>query len=268
MKYLTLNDGALMPQLGYGTYKIVENATECVLNALEAGYRHIDTATLYRNEAEIGQALQQCGLKRSEIFVTEKLWTNVRTADDVKRAADAMLENLQTEYIDLLLIHWPTPDNLRVWREMEKLQRQKTVKSIGVSNFLPHHIDELLSRCEIVPAVNQVELHPFFQQKELRAYCASKKIAVAAWSPFMRGNALSDGKLQTIAERHGKTTAQIILRYDIQLGIAVVAKTENKTRMAENLDVFDFELSAEEMSALSALDENLRRYRDPDNHGY
>lgn len=268
MRYLKLNDGAQMAQLGYGTYKIEENATDCVLNALEVGYRHIDTATLYRNDDQVGVALRQCGIPRDQIFVTEKLWTNVRTADDVKCAVETMLRNLQTDYIDLLLIHWPTPDSLCVWREMENLHRQKVAKSIGVSNFLPHHLDEIVSNSEIVPSVNQVELHPFFQQKDLRAYCDKLGIVVEAWSPLMRGNALDNGQLQTIADNHGKTTAQVILRYDIQLGISVLPKTTKKERMKENFDVFDFELSPEEMAAIAALDQNHRRYRDPDNHGF
>lgn len=268
MQYLKLNDGAQMAQLGYGTYKIVDNATECVLNALEVGYRRIDTATLYHNEDQIGVALSQCNIPRNQLFVTEKLWTNVRSADDVKRTVEEMLRNLQTDYLDLLLIHWPTPDSLSVWHEMENLHRQKVAKSIGVSNFLPHHLDEIVSNSEIVPSVNQVELHPFFQQKDLRAYCKERGIVVEAWSPFMRGSALDDKQLQTIADKYGKTIAQIILRYDIQLGIGVVPKTTNKARMQENFDVFDFELSPEDMAAIAAMDQNQRRYRDPDNHGY
>lgn len=270
MFYAKLNNGREMPLLGYGTYKITDqfDAKECVLNALEVGYRHIDTATLYRNEVQIGQALRESGLPRSSLFVTDKLWTDVRSSEAVRKSVDTMLNNLKTDYLDLLLIHWPTPANIEVWKEMENLHKQGVLKSIGVSNFLPHHIDQILAQCEIVPAVNQVELHPLFQQKELRSYCKQHGILVEAWSPLMRGSALQNEELQKIADKYNKSVAQIIVRYDLQLGLSVLPKSTKKQRIKENFDVFDFHLSNEDLAQLEAMDQNARQYRHPDHHGY
>lgn len=259
-----------MPVIGYGTYKITEefHPKECVLQALEAGYRRIDTATLYRNEKQIGEALSECGIPREKLFITTKLWTNVRKEEDVAPAFDGMCSNLRTDYIDMLLIHWPVQDNPSVWRGMEKLYKQHCVRAIGVSNFKEHHIEEILSEGSITPALNQVELHPHFQQKDLRNYCAHHNITVEAWSPLMRGKALDLAELQELAARYKKSVSQIILRFDIQSGLTVIPKTIHSARMRENLDIFDFKISDEDMKKIEALDKNERAYRDPDNHGF
>lgn len=267
---VSLLNGVKMPILGYGTYKITNdvNVKKCVLDALKVGYRRIDTATLYGNEAEIGKAIKESGIARKDLFITSKLWTNILTAEDTNKAVDEMLNNLQTDYLDLLLIHWPTKSNNVVWRAMENLYADNRLKSIGVSNFKQYHIEEIINEENICPMVNQVELHPLFQQPELCRYCDSKGIIVEAWSPLMRGNALDLPVLNEIAQKHKKSPSQIILRFDIQSGIAVIPKTINKNRMIENFSVFDFELSETEMKLIKELDKNDRQYRDPDNHGF
>lgn len=267
---VTLSNGKKMNVLGYGTYKITGDfdATACVLDAIETGYRRIDTATFYHNEGQIGEAVKSSGLPRKELFIATKLWTDNDGYDKALRTVDNSLKLLKTDYLDLLLIHWPTPANGEVWRAMERLYREGAVGAIGVSNFKEHHIDDLIRDFEITPMVNQVEFHPLFQQPELRAYCKEHDIQLEAWSPLMRGKIFEMDELARIAARVGKTVAQVVLRYDIQLGVAVIPKTTNKARMAENLDVFDFELTADDMRLLSGLNRNERQYRDPDNHGY
>ena len=270
MIFTKLNDGRKMPLLGYGTYKIAEEAeaTRCVLQALEVGYRLIDTATMYRNEAGIGQALCSCGISRDELFVTTKLWTDIDTKDKTFRSVEESLKKLKTDYLDLLLIHWPIAANRTVWEAMLELQQRGLVRSVGTSNFKEHHIDDLLDAFGVVPAVNQVEFHPLFQQPELQAYCKDKKVVLQAWSPLMRNKALEMEKLVALANKYGVSVAQLILRWDVQQGIATIPKTANKARMAENFDVFGFDIEAADMQTIADLNENARQYRDPDNHGY
>ena len=270
MKYVTLNDGKKMPMLGYGTYKITEqdDATQHTLEALEVGYRLIDTATLYQNEAAIGQALASCGIPRKELFITTKLWTDVTDRDKVCRSVDNSLKFLKTDYIDLLLIHWPTAANLPVWETMLELQQQGLVRSVGTSNFKERHTDEIVKAFGVVPAVNQVELHPMFQQPELQAYSKQRGTVLQAWSPLMRNKALEIDTLVKLAEKYGVSVAQLILRWDVQMGIATIPKTTNKGRMKENFDIFNFEISQQDMQAICAVNQNARQYRDPDNHGF
>ena len=270
MIYTTLNDGKTMPMLGYGTYKIDDaaEAARCVLDALEVGYRLIDTATFYRNEAAIGQALNACGLLRKELFVTTKLWTDVDSKDKVYRSVEQSLKDLKTDYLDLLLIHWPTAANVPVWQAMLELQQKGVVRSVGTSNFKEHHLDEIVKAAGVVPAVNQVEFHPLFQQPELQAYCKERGVQLQAWSPLMRNKALEIDALSQLAAKYGVSAAQLILRWDVQKGIATIPKTTNKDRMSENISVFDFELEPEDMQAIEALNQNARQYRDPDNHGF
>ncbi len=265
-----LNDGNSMPMLGYGTYKIDDcaQATRCVADALEAGYRLIDTATLYRNEAGIGQAISSCGIARKDLFVTTKLWTDVNSRDKAFKSVDESLAKLKTDYLDLLLIHWPTQANVTVWQAMLELQQQGVVRSVGVSNFKQHHVDELLTATGVVPVVNQVEFHPLFQQPDLQQYCNGKNIRLQAWSPLMRAKALQIDELSRLAAKYNVTVAQLILRWDIQLGVATIPKTTNKERMAENFDIFRFEISDRDMQAIANLNSNERQYRDPDNHGF
>ena len=259
-----------MPILGYGTYKITDltEATRCVSEALEVGYRLIDTATFYHNEGAIGQTLSSCGLPRKELFLTTKLWTDVDCKDKVLKSVDNSLKYLKTNYLDLLLIHWPTAANATVWQAMIELQRNGVVRSIGTSNFKEHHVDEIVKASGVIPAVNQVEFHPLFQQPELQAYCKTNGIQLQAWSPLMRNKALEIDKLTELAAKYGVSVAQLILRWDIQQGIATIPKTTNKGRMIENFDIFNFEISQEDMQTINALNRNARQYRDPDNHGF
>ena len=270
MKSVTLNDGNTMPIIGYGTYKVTEQsqAFRCVLDALEVGYRLIDTATFYRNESEIGQGIVSSGVPRKEIFVTTKLWTDVDSRDKVFRSVDKSLQSLKTDYLDLLLIHWPTAANVTVWQAMLELQQQGVVRSVGTSNFKEHHIDDIVKASGVTPTVNQVEFHPIFQQTELQAYCKARGIVMQAWSPLMRGKALELDVLVKLAAKYNVSVAQLILRWDIQQGIATIPKTTNKGRMAENFDIFDWEISTQDMQAIGALNQNARQYRDPDNHGF
>lgn len=270
MIYTTLNDNNKMPILGYGTYKITDQAeaTRCVLEALEVGYRLIDTATFYHNEEAIGQAISSCGLPRKELFLTTKLWTDVNSKDKVLQSVDNSLKYLKTDYLDLLLIHWPTVANVAVWQAMIELQRNGVVRSIGTSNFKEYHIDEIVKASGVVPALNQVEFHPLFQQLELQAYCKTNGIQFQAWSPLMRNKALEIDKLTELAAKYNVSVAQLILRWDIQQGIATIPKTTNKGRMIENFDIFNFEISQDDMQTINALNQNARQYRDPDHHGF
>ena len=270
MKFVTLNDGNKMPIVGYGTYKITGqfDTARCITDALEVGYRLVDTATFYHNEAEIGQAISSCGIPRRELFLTTKLWTDIDSGDKVRKSVDESLAKLKTDYLDLLLIHWPTAANVTVWQTMVSLQQKGIVKSVGTSNFKEHHIDEIVKASGVVPAVNQVEFHPLFQQTELQSYCKTNQIQLQAWSPLMRNKALEIDKLTQLAAGYGVSVAQLILRWDIQQGIATIPKTTNKGRMMENIDIFRFEISQEDMQAIYLLNQNARQYRDPDHHGF
>jgi|AGTN01.3.fsa_nt_gi Aldo/keto reductases, related to diketogulonate reductase len=264
-----LNNGVKMPALGFGTYKIPgPEAERCVLDALSAGYGRIDTATLYDNEEYIGYAVEKSGIPRKNIFLTTKFWTDVRTYDRALKSFSVMLKKLRTDYLDLLLIHWPIDGKEEVWRAMENLNREGSVRAIGVSNFKERHIDEIMKAATIAPAVNQVEFHPLFQQIDLLNYCKKRKIQLEAWSPLLRGKALAEPVLQKIAAKHDKTPAQVILRYDIQIGVAVIPKSTHRERIIENIDVFDFELSDGDTREIASINRNERQFRDPDNHGF
>lgn len=269
MEYVTLTNGKSLPILGYGTYKIGEDVvTACVLEAFRRGYRRIDTATFYANEAGIGEAVKSAGLKREEIYLATKLWTNVTSYAKARESAERSLKALRTDYLDMLLIHWPTPANAEVWRAMEDMYFEGILKGIGVSNFKEHHIDELNAMSRISPMWNQVEMHPYFRQQALRDYCKGKGIVVEAWSPLMRGSVLDEPVIKDIAAKYGKSVAAVILRADIEEGIAVIPKTVSPERMSENIGIFDFTLTADELAAIAALDRGARQYRDPDNHGF
>ena len=259
-----------MPLLGYGTYKVTDDvdAEKCTSEALEVGYRLIDTASFYRNEGQIGQALAKCGIARDEIFLTTKLWTDVTNEEQAFVSVERSLKLLKTDYLDLLLIHWPTANSVAVWQAMLKMQRQGLVRSVGVSNFKQRHLEQVIAASGVTPTVNQVELHPIFQQKELCAYCKDKGIVVQAWSPLMRSAVLGNATLNAIAEKYHVTAAQLILRFDVQKGISVIPKTTNKDRMVENFSIFHFEIDDSDVKIIEALDENARQYRDPDNHGF
>ncbi|MCU1447207.1 MAG: oxidoreductase [Cryobacterium sp.] len=268
---LKLNDGQLIPQLGLGVYKVADAlAADTVQFALEAGYRHVDTAELYANERGVGEGLARVGLPRAEVFVTTKVWNDRHGYDDTLRAFDESLAKLGLDYVDLYLIHWPAPRQDRyvdTYRALEALRADGRARSIGVSNFHPHHLDRLLAETNVVPAVNQVELHPWLVQTEARAYNAAHGIRTEAWSPLARGRAIGDPTLDAIGARYGKSAAQVVVRWHLQLGNIVIPKSVTPERIRANLDVFDFTLTDADVAAISALDAGERTGKDPDDLG-
>ncbi len=265
-----LSNGLSYDMLGFGTYKITGefDAKQAVLDAISVGYRRIDTAVFYDNEGEIGLALKASPVPRSELFITTKLWTNVNTYQKTIDRINASMEALGVDYLDGLLIHWPHNNNREVWTAMEDLYFQGKLRSIGVSNFKEHHIEELKRFARIMPMVNQVELHPEFRQFELQEYCKKEGILVEAWSPLMRGEALNIPLIKELAEKHNATPSQIILAWDIKEGIAVIPKSTKIARMAENFNALSVHLSDGEVESLNKLHNGVRRYRNPDNHGF
>jgi 2,5-diketo-D-gluconate reductase A len=267
-----LNDGADVPQFGFGVFQIpTEQTVTAVRTALDAGYRHIDTAQMYGNEAEVGQAIAESGVAREEIFVTTKLDNGYHAYEAALGALDESLRRLGFDYVDLFLIHWPRPQEGRyveTWTAQEKLKADGKARSIGVSNFTVEHLERLAERTGTVPAVNQIELHPQFPQAPLRAYHAEHGIATEAWSPIGQGgDLLQDGRLRALADGHGRTPAQIVLRWHIQLGNIVFPKSVTPERIRENIDVFDFELSADDMAVVDGLDTGTRKGPDPNRFG-
>ena len=261
---LTLNTGDSIPQLGLGVFKVDDDICEqIVLDALEVGYRHIDTAMIYRNEAAVGRAIAKSGIPRDELFVTTKLWNSDQGAATTAGALATSLELLGLDYVDLYLIHWPAPlrdEYVASWLVLEELHREGLAKAIGVSNFEPEHLERVLEEGSIVPAINQVELHPAFQQRKLRAFQEPRGIITEAWGPLGQGkyDLVELPGLQDIAESKGKSIQQIVLRWHLQEGVVVFPKTVRKERMIENLSVFDFELSEAEMEAMAAMDADRR----------
>ena len=258
---LTLNNGHAIPQLGFGVFQVPpDQVIEPVETALEAGYRLIDTAAAYGNEDGVGKALANSGINRDELFVTTKLWNADHGFDSALRAFDTSLSKLGLDVVDLYLIHWPTPgrgDFVETWKALEKIYAEGRARSIGVSNFTIHHLNRLRSEATVVPAVNQIELHPRFPQDELRAYHREHQIATEAWSPIGQGQGLlDDPTVKTVADAHGKSPAQVVLRWHLQLGGSghvVIPKSVTPQRIRENLEVFDFELDDGEMAVLSSL---------------
>ncbi|MER7795080.1 aldo/keto reductase [Streptomyces sp. NPDC097640] len=265
---VTLNNGVEIPQLGFGVFQVPDAETAAaVTTALEAGYRSVDTAAIYGNESGVGKALAGSGIAREDLFITTKLWNADQGYDATLKAFDASLDKLGLDYVDLYLIHWPTParDLYREsWKAIEKRAADGRIRAAGVSNFQPAHLRRLLEGADLVPVVNQIELHPGLQQNELRALHAELGIATEAWSPLAQGAVLGDEPITTIAARHGKSPAQVVLRWHLQLGCIVIPKSVTPARIRENLDVFDFALSDDEMAAINALDRGLRTGPDPD----
>jgi 2,5-diketo-D-gluconate reductase A len=267
---IVLNNGQTIPQFGFGVFLVKPDETQAaVTHALLAGYRHIDTAEMYGNEAEVGAAISSSGLGRGEVFVTTKLNNGAHRPDDARAAFEASLKALGSDYVDLFLIHWPLPgrydgDFVSTWQTLEEFYRDGRARSIGVSNFQPHHLRRLHQECEIRPAVNQIEVNPYLTQDQVRGFCAEHQIAVEAWSPLARSNALSDPTIDDIARRAGKTPAQVILRWHIERGDIVFPKSVTPSRIKENIDIFDFELTGDEVEAISALNRNERTGPDPD----
>jgi diketogulonate reductase-like aldo/keto reductase len=265
----TLNNGVAIPQLGFGVFQIPDaETTAAVTTALDAGYRSIDTAAAYRNEEGVGIALAESGIKRDELFITTKLLNDNHGYDATLRAFDQSVGALGLEFVDLYLIHWPLPARdlyLDTWRAFERIYAEGRARSIGVSNFQPAHLRRLMEHSEVVPALNQIELHPFLVQEELRAFDAEHGIATEAWSPLAKGGELLGHPTVTgIADRLGRTPAQVVLRWHLQLGNVVIPKSVTPSRIAENIRVFDFELTADDVAALTALDKGLRTGPDPD----
>jgi 2,5-diketo-D-gluconate reductase A len=257
---IELNDGRTIPQLGYGVFQIDPAETaRAVTAALEAGYRHIDTAEMYGNERGVGEAVRASGLDRSEVFITSKLSNACHRPDDARRAFDRTLSELGSDHVDLFLIHWPLPtlydgDFVSTWRTLEEFHADGRARSIGVSNFEVAHLRRLAAQCDVVPAVNQIELHPYFLNDEVRRYGESHGIATEAWSPIAQGAVLSDPVIADIAARAGRTPAQVVLRWHLQRGSIVFPKSTTPARMVENFDVFGFDLEPEDMARIDALD--------------
>ena len=273
---LTMNDGRDIPQLGLGVYKVPDaEAARVVEVALDAGYRHIDTASLYNNERGVGNGVRSSGVPRDEVFVTTKVWDDDHGFDKTRRAFDTSLELLGFDYVDLYLIHWPVPSKglfVETWRALEAIKADGRALSIGVSNFEPHHIDRLLADTEratetaTVPAVNQVELHPWLPQRGVRDYNASHGILTEAWSPLARGRLIGDAVLDSIAAKHERSAAQVVIRWHLQLGNLVIPKSVTASRIVENFDVFDFALDATDLASIAGLESGLRTGMEPDAH--
>ena len=269
---ITLNNGVEMPQLGFGVWQVPDDeAAAAVSTALEAGYRSIDTAAIYGNERGTGRAVAASGLPREELFVTTKLWNSDHGHDAALRALDTSLGKLGLDYVDLYLIHWPQPRHdayTETWRALEKIAADGRARAIGVSNFHPAHLGRVVAEGTVVPAVNQIELHPQLPQAELRALHAQYGIATEAWSPLGQGKGLLDSPvIGAIAERHGRTPAQVVLRWHLQLGNVVIPKSVTPSRVRENADVFGFELAENDLSELAGLDSGTRLGPDPDTFG-
>ncbi|WP_330479049.1 aldo/keto reductase [Streptomyces platensis] len=265
---IKLNNGVAMPQLGYGVWQVEdEQAATAVGQALDAGYRSIDTAMIYGNEEGTGKALAASGIARDELFVTTKLWNADQGHDATLRAFDTSLAKLGLEYVDLYLIHWPLPARdtyIETYQALEKIYADGRAKAIGVSNFLPEHLERLMGETSIVPAVNQIELHPQFPQAASRAFHARHNIVTEAWSPIGQGRGLlEDPTLVELAAKHGKSPAQVVLRWHVQLGNVAIPKSVTPSRIAENIDIFDFELDDADLTALAGLDTGTRLGPDP-----
>jgi 2,5-diketo-D-gluconate reductase A len=269
---ITLNNGVVIPQLGFGVFQITPEGTkQATLDALEVGYRHIDTAEMYGNEKQVGEAVAASGIDRSEIFVTSKLNNGFHARDAALKAFDGTLETLGFDYLDLFLIHWPLPtvgDFVDTWKAMQEIYESGRVKAIGVSNFQAAHLQRLFDETSIVPAVNQIEVHPYLAQDTLRAFNAANGIATEAWSPLAKGKVLDDEVIVSIAEKVGKTPAQVTLRWHIQRGDIVFPKSVTRSRVEENFAIFDFELSDDDIQSITELDRNERTGPDPDTFDY
>jgi 2,5-diketo-D-gluconate reductase A len=269
---ITLNDGNVIPSVGLGVWQTPPEVTErAVAAALKAGYRHVDTAAAYGNEREVGRAIKESGLAREDVFIVTKLWNGDQGYDNTMAAFEQSTENLGVDYLDLYLIHWPVPaigEFVDTWRAFGALRDLGRIRSIGVSNFEPEHLNTLIDTTGIVPVVNQIELHPLFPQTELREVHAKLGIATEAWSPLGQGSLLENPTITRIAEAHSKTAAQVLIRWHLQLGNIVIPKSVNPERIESNFDVFDFELSASDMASLASLENGTRLGPDPRNFNF
>ncbi|GLU43167.1 aldo/keto reductase [Allomuricauda sp. NBRC 101325] len=266
-----LHNGIQMPYFGLGVYlsKDGSEVINAVKDALNHGYRHIDTAAIYNNEEGVGIGISESNVAREDVFLVSKVWNTDQGYESTLKAFDASLERLGTNYLDLYLIHWPKGDlSKETWKALEKLYKEKRVRAIGVSNFLKHHLEDLLTTAEIVPMVNQMEFHPYLVQQDLVDFCNSKGIQYEAWSPMMQGNIFDLDIMKELATKYNKTIAQIVLRWDLQKGVVTIPKSSKKERIIANSDLFDFELSKDDMQLLDGLDKGKRFGPDPDNFDF
>ncbi|WP_168119408.1 aldo/keto reductase [Paenibacillus sp. HB172176] len=266
----TLSNGVQMPWLGLGVWKMTGEgeAETTVKTAIEAGYRSIDTAAVYGNESGVGAGIRASGVARDELFVTTKVWNGDQGYEQALRAFDESLRKLNMDYVDLLLIHWPVKDKYKdTWRALEQIYRDGKARAIGVSNFQIHHLQDLIASSSLIPMINQVEFHPLLSQVELREFCKTNKIQLMAWSPLMQGN-LDQSALVEIGAKHGKSPAQVVLRWDLQNEVVTIPKTSTPSRLKENASIFDFELSPDEMKQIDLLNRNQRFGADPDNFNF
>ena len=267
---IMLSNGQNIPQFGFGVFLVKPQDTfAAVSTALEVGYRHIDTAEMYENEKEVGEAIRRSGLDRTDVFVTSKLGNDAHEPDDARRAFDKSLKTLGFDYLDLFLIHWPLPtrydgDYVSTWHTLEEFYRDGRARSIGVSNFQPRHLRRLHAEADIPPAVDQIEVNPYLTQDELRGFCAEHQIAIEAWSPLAQGHVLDDPTIDAIARRVGKTPAQVVLRWHIERGDIVFPKSVTPARIKENIEIFDFALSNADVESITLLNRNERTGPDPD----
>ena len=268
---VTLSNQVEMPYFGLGVFQSAEGTEviNAVKWAIDAGYRHIDTAALYRNEKGVGQAVRESGIDRKEIFVTSKVWNSDQGYDQTLKAFEVSLNKLGFDYLDLYLIHWPVKGKYKdTWKALEKLYHAGKVRAIGVSNFMQHHLEDLMQDVEIIPMVNQVEFHPRLVQQELLDFCLKNNIRHEAWSPLMQGHILDLPEIKEIAKKYSKSTAQIILRWDLQKGVITIPKSVRKERIISNANIFDFSLTAEEMQTLDNLDKGMRNGPNPNNFNF
>jgi diketogulonate reductase-like aldo/keto reductase len=267
---ILLNNGIEMPQLGLGVYQANgQEVIDAVVAAIKTGYRLIDTAALYANEEEVGKGIKESGIAREELFITTKLWNSDQGYDSTLKAFDASLKRLDLDYVDLYLIHWPVPSQdkyIETWKAMEEIYESGRAKAIGVCNFHIEHLEKLLAHATVEPAINQIELHPRLSQKEIRQFCEDKGIMIESWSPIggTGGDLLQDTTIVNIADKHERTPAQVVIRWHIQLGLIVIPKSVNPERIAQNADVFEFELDNDDMAKISALNTNMRRGPNPE----
>lgn len=258
--YTILNNGVKMPWLGFGTYK-VENGNKVIKSvkeALKVGYRHIDTASYYGNEEGVGTAIKESGVSREEIFLVSKVWNTDQGYENTLKSFENSIKKLGTDYLDLYLIHWPQSISKETWKALEKLYKEGRVKAIGVSNFLVKHLEYLLEDAEIMPMVNQVEFHPYLIQNDLMEFCKKNNIQLEAWSPLMRGKVFEIEILKDLAKKYGKTISQIVLRWDLQMGVVCIPKSVTPSRIKENSDIFDFEISKEDIDKIKQLNKGIR----------
>ena len=267
----TLHNGVKMPYFGLGVYlsQDGQEVVNAIQWAVEAGYRHIDTASIYNNEKGVGEGVRSCGLARESLFVVSKVWNTDQGYDSTRRAFDASMDRLGMDYLDLYLIHWPKAGMYKeTWRALERIYEEGRVRSIGVSNFMQYHLEDLLMEAEIVPMVNQMEFHPYLVQQSLLDYCRDKGIQYEAWSPLMQGHIFDVPLMQALAEKYQKTIPQVVLRYDLQKGVITIPKSSKKERIIANAEIFDFEISAADVQAMDALDQGRRFGPDPNNFDF